>query len=86
MLRKLCLVFCLLWMAMLVAGCKIEGAIKTKNSVGLSGVAVTLSNGNQSMVATTDSNGKYTFNNISGCSYTVTPQKALISSVHQTEA
>lgn len=49
----------------------ISGQI-TENSVGLSGVTVTLS-GSQSGLRTTDSNGNFSFELASGGNYTVTP-------------
>lgn len=49
----------------------ISGQI-TENSVGLSGVTVTLS-GSQSSLRTTDSNGNFSFELIAGGNYTVTP-------------
>ncbi|HEX2269374.1 MAG TPA: carboxypeptidase regulatory-like domain-containing protein, partial [Pyrinomonadaceae bacterium] len=49
----------------------ISGQI-TENSVGRSGVTVTLS-GSQSSLRTTDSNGNFSFELVSGGNYTVTP-------------
>ncbi len=55
----------------ILTGCKIEGTIFL-NGVGLEGVTVTL-NGSASEVTTTNSKGKFVFNNLNSGQYTVTP-------------
>ncbi|HEX8118022.1 MAG TPA: carboxypeptidase-like regulatory domain-containing protein, partial [Pyrinomonadaceae bacterium] len=56
---------------------KISGSVRRANGAAMSGVTVTISNGQGSATKTTDAQGAYSFTNIpAGANYTVTPALA----------
>lgn len=78
MLRRLFLVFILI-STLAVAGCKIAGTIKGKDGVGVEGVTVYLDgegeDGNASIMAITDANGKFVFKGSHHGTLRIKPEK-----------
>lgn len=67
---------------LMLFGCKVSGKIE-QDGVGLKGVPVMLK-GVTTYIATTDSNGEYTFNSIMMGTYSVIPQKCNVAPASQT--